>query len=68
MAEPDQADMPDFLKDRAIGLVASLPCYTEENVRAQRGPGAFETAVSYVEEAQHPRLRPGHGPSLEARL
>jgi hypothetical protein len=35
--EPGQEDLVDFLKENRVKVVASLPCYGETNVDAQRG-------------------------------
>jgi radical SAM/Cys-rich protein len=35
-----------FLADYNVRLVASMPCYLEENVRAQRGAGVYEKSVA----------------------
>ena len=37
--------MAQFYADHAIQLIASLPCYGEEEVRLQRGEGIFEKSV-----------------------
>jgi radical SAM/Cys-rich protein len=37
---------PEFLKEQSVNLIASLPCYTRENVDHQRGVGVFERSVS----------------------
>lgn len=39
------ADMPQFLADHQVEIVASLPCYLEENADAQRGDGAFQQSI-----------------------
>lgn len=39
--EPGMDDLPEFYRDHRVGLVASLPCYLEQNVDAQRGDGVF---------------------------
>jgi radical SAM/Cys-rich protein len=66
LAEPGLEDMPDFLGERTIHLVASLPCYTEENVRAQRGPGVFEKSVSVLKKLN--ALGYGRSPDLPLKL
>jgi hypothetical protein len=38
---PDQADTAEFLAAQGVRIVASLPCYTRENVDQQRGRGVF---------------------------
>jgi radical SAM/Cys-rich protein len=43
--EPGMADLPAFLAENQIEIVASLPCYGAENVEKQRGRGAFEKSV-----------------------
>lgn len=37
LLEPGQEDLVDFLKENRVKVVASLPCYGETNVDAQRG-------------------------------
>jgi radical SAM/Cys-rich protein len=41
LEEPGQADLADFLAAQRVEVVASLPCYLEENVDRQRGQGVF---------------------------
>ncbi len=43
--EPGQEDLADFLADNGIDVIASLPCYTAENVDKQRGDGVFQTSI-----------------------
>jgi len=43
--EPGLEDAPEFLRRNAVMLVASMPCYLEENVRAQRGGGVYEKSI-----------------------
>jgi radical SAM/Cys-rich protein len=43
--EPEKDYLPEFFKANRVEVVASLPCYTEENVDAQRGDGAFELSI-----------------------
>lgn len=38
-------DMPEFLAENEVEIVASLPCYLEENADAQRGDGSFQKSV-----------------------
>jgi len=46
LLEPGMQDLPKFLSIHEVHLVASMPCYTEENVRAQRGAGVYERSVA----------------------
>lgn len=48
LAEPEAETMPEFYRDQQVQLVGSLPCYLEENVRAQRGAGVYEKSVAAI--------------------
>lgn len=41
----DFAWLPSFLAEHQVEVVASLPCYLEDNVRQQRGIGAYDASV-----------------------
>lgn len=43
--EPGQEGLAQFLADHQVEIVASLPCYLEDNVDKQRGSGVFETSI-----------------------
>ncbi len=43
--EPGMGDLPEFYRDHDAELVASLPCYLEENIAAVRGNGAFKKSM-----------------------
>jgi radical SAM/Cys-rich protein len=43
--EPGQEDTAEFLAEHCVGVVASLPCTTEETVDAQRGRRVFERSI-----------------------
>lgn len=40
-----QEETPQFLVDNNVKIIASLPCYLEENVDSQRGKGAHKKSV-----------------------
>lgn len=40
-----QEDTAEFLRDHAVNIVASLPCYTAKNVNMQRGKGVFDRSI-----------------------
>ena len=40
------ADLPEYLARHEVEVVAYLPCYSAENVNAQRGEGVFEKSIS----------------------
>jgi len=39
-------DLPEFLAEHRVEVVASLPCYGPENVDRQRGHGAFDKSIA----------------------
>ncbi len=43
--EPGFEDLPNFLARNRVEITASLPCYTRENVDAQRGRGVFDKSI-----------------------
>ncbi len=40
-----QEDLPEFLRDNRVEVIASLPCYLKKNVDKQRGSGTFEESI-----------------------
>jgi radical SAM/Cys-rich protein len=42
---PGQEELAEFLADNRVEVVASLPCYLQENVDAQRGEGVFAASI-----------------------
>jgi radical SAM/Cys-rich protein len=44
--EPGYGDLPAYLAEQKVEVIASLPCYTAENVAKQRGAGVFEKSIS----------------------
>ncbi len=53
--EPGQQELAQFLTDQQVEIVASLPCYMEDNVDRQRGKGVFGTSIRALQ------LLNGHG-------
>jgi radical SAM/Cys-rich protein len=45
LSEPGQEDLADFLAANQVEVVASMPCYLESNVDAQRGKGVFDRSI-----------------------
>lgn len=43
--QPGQEDTPEFLADNEVKVIASLPCYSKENVEKQRGRGVFGRSI-----------------------
>lgn len=48
--EPGQHDLAEFLADHSIEVVASLPCYSMENVDRQRGTGVFDKSIRALQK------------------
>jgi radical SAM/Cys-rich protein len=48
LLEPGNEELIEFFKTHKVNLVGSLPCYLEENVRAQRGEGVYEKSVEAI--------------------
>ncbi len=46
LEEPGYEDMAEFLAENKVEVIASLPCYTEDNVNAQRGKGVFDASIN----------------------
>jgi len=46
LLEPGQEDLAEFLAANEVEVVASLPCYTEDNVDKQRGKGVFDGSIT----------------------
>ena len=45
LLEPGQEGTAQFLRDHQVEIVASLPCYSRENVERQRGQGVFARSI-----------------------
>jgi radical SAM/Cys-rich protein len=46
LLEPGHEDLAEFLAANAVEVVASLPCYLEDNVDRQRGKGVFRRSIT----------------------
>lgn len=47
---PAFAWLPQYLAQHEVEVIASLPCYSEANVNAQRGDGVFEKSISALKK------------------
>ncbi|VAW86161.1 Radical SAM domain protein, partial [hydrothermal vent metagenome] len=45
LQEPGMESLAEFLAQQQVEVVASLPCYLEENVDSQRGDGVFDGSI-----------------------
>lgn len=60
--EPGQEDTAEFLAEYQVEVVASLPCYTVENVDQQRGAGTFDKSIAALKRLNDLGYgRPGSG-------
>jgi len=50
LEEPGFEDLAGFLATHQVEIVASLPCYLEENVDKQRGKGVFEASIKGLKQ------------------
>src|SRR5437016_6531095 len=62
--EPDYADLPEYLAKHEVEIIASLPCYTAENVAKQRGQGVFEKSIAALRKLN----AVGYGANLPLNL
>jgi radical SAM/Cys-rich protein len=45
LEQPGQQDLADFLAENHVEIVASMPCYLQDNVERQRGKGVFDGSI-----------------------
>jgi len=50
LREPGMKGTAEFLARNEVHIVASLPCYLEENVDKQRGDGVFKTSIEVLQQ------------------
>ncbi|MFC6632459.1 arsenosugar biosynthesis radical SAM (seleno)protein ArsS [Microbulbifer taiwanensis] len=48
--EPGQEDLAGFLARQRVEVVASLPCYSLDNVDRQRGKGVFDKSIAALQK------------------
>jgi radical SAM/Cys-rich protein len=49
LSEPGYEDLAEFLARQRVEVVASLPCYLEDNVDKQRGRGVYQRSIDGLE-------------------
>jgi radical SAM/Cys-rich protein len=49
LLEPGYDDLGEFLATNKVKIIASMPCYSPENVNAQRGEGVFEGSIKALQ-------------------
>ncbi len=57
---PGFEDLPEYLARHEVEIIASLPCYSSENVNRQRGNGVFEKSIRALQKLN----RLGYGSRL----
>jgi len=50
LVEPGYEDTAEFLAAQQVEVIASLPCYMEDNVDAQRGKGVFSASIKALKK------------------
>ena len=66
LLEPGYGDLAEFLAKRKVEIVASMPCYSAENVDVQRGEGVFEGSIRALQLLNS--LGYGYDPELPLHL
>jgi radical SAM/Cys-rich protein len=49
LIEPGYEDLSEFLATNRVEIVASMPCYSAENVNTQRGKGVFDASITALQ-------------------
>ena len=49
LLESGHEDLAQFLAAKKVEIIASMPCYTAENVNAQRGEGVFDGSIKALQ-------------------
>jgi radical SAM/Cys-rich protein len=49
LLEPGYKGLAKFLATKKVEIIASMPCYSAENVNAQRGEGVFEGSIAALQ-------------------
>jgi len=57
LEEPGYEHLIDFLATNQVQIVASLPCYSSDNVGVPRGDGVFEKSIFGLTKTECSRLR-----------
>ena len=51
--EKGQENTALFLSKNKVSIIASLPCYTEQNVEKQRGKGFFYKSIESLKKIKY---------------
>lgn len=64
--EPGYEDLPQYFAKHQLKVIASLPCYLEDNVDQQRGSGVYNHSIQALQKLN--ALGYGRDPQLELDL
>ncbi len=64
--EPGYEDLPAYFAAHQLHVVASLPCYLEDNVDAMRGKGVYDESIRAIQKLNE--LGYGRDPQLQLDL
>lgn len=64
--EPGYEDLPAYFAKHQLHVVASLPCYLEDNVDAMRGKGVYNESIRAIQQLN--ALGYGSDPALQLDL
>jgi radical SAM/Cys-rich protein len=66
LEQPGQEDLGEFLAANQVEVVASMPCYLQDNVERQRGKGVFDGSIRGLKKLN--ALGFGRDPALALNL
>ena len=66
LEQPGQEDLGEFLSENRVEVVASMPCYLQDNVERQRGKGVFDGSIRGLQKLN--ALGYGQDPALMLNL
>jgi len=66
LEQPGQEDLAEFLSENQVEVVASMPCYLQDNVERQRGKGVLDASVRSLQRLN--ALGYGRDPQLTLNL
>lgn len=66
LSEPGYGWLAEFLAENEIEIIASMPCYSAENVNEQRGDGVFDRSIAAFQQLN--QLGYGHRAELPLHL
>jgi len=60
--QPGFDDLPEYFAQHKLRVIASLPCYLEDNVDSQRGSGVYQASIQAIQKLN--QLGYGTNPDL----